>query len=162
MIQMDFLKVLHIGTNNNGVSTGSKWIECAGEKISSFSPVDGKLIGSVIAADKESYEKMIRTGEAAFKQWRMMPAPQRGEVVRQVGEALRKYKEPLGKLVSYEMGKSLQEGYGEVQEMIDICDFAVGLSRQLYGLSMHSERPGHRMYEQWHPLGIVGIISAFN
>jgi aldehyde dehydrogenase (NAD+) len=159
---MDFLKILHVESDNNGVSTGSKWIKPAGEKISSFSPVDGKLIGSVIAADKESYEKMIRTGESAFKQWRMMPAPQRGEVVRQVGEALRKYKEPLGKLVSYEMGKSLQEGYGEVQEMIDICDFAVGLSRQLYGLSMHSERPGHRMYEQWHPLGIVGIISAFN
>ena len=159
---MDFLKVLHIEADNSGVSTGSKWIKSTGEKISSFSPVDGKLIGSVIAADKESYEKIIHTAEAAFKQWRTIPAPQRGEIVRQVGEALRKYKEPLGKLVSYEMGKSLQEGYGEVQEMIDICDFAVGLSRQLYGLSMHSERPGHRMYEQWHPLGIVGIISAFN
>jgi L-aminoadipate-semialdehyde dehydrogenase len=159
---MDFLKILHVETDNNGVSTGSKWIKSTGEKISSLSPVDGKLIGSAIGADKESYEKIIQTAEAAFKQWRMMPAPQRGEIVRQVGEALRKYKEPLGKLVSYEMGKSLQEGYGEVQEMIDICDFAVGLSRQLYGLSMHSERPGHRMYEQWHPLGIVGIISAFN
>jgi len=159
---MDFLQILHIETDNNGVSTGSKWITSTGEKISSFSPVDGKLIGSVMAADKESYEKIIESAEAAFKQWRMMPAPQRGEIVRQVGEALRKYKEPLGKLVSYEMGKSLQEGYGEVQEMIDICDFAVGLSRQLYGLSMHSERPGHRMYEQWHPLGLVGIISAFN
>ncbi|HEY0040847.1 MAG TPA: aldehyde dehydrogenase family protein, partial [Flavisolibacter sp.] len=98
----------------------------------------------------------------AFLEWRMWPSPKRGEIVRQFGEALRKYKEPLGKLVSYEMGKSLQEGYGEVQEMIDICDFAVGLSRQLHGLTMHSERPGHRMYEQWHPLGIVGIISAFN
>src|SRR6186713_3351179 len=162
MIQMDFLKILHIETENNGVSTGGKWITSTGEKISSFSPVDGKLIGTVIAADKESYQKIIQSADAAFKQWRMMPAPQRGEIVRQVGEALRKYKEPLGKLVSYEMGKSLQEGYGEVQEMIDICDFAVGLSRQLYGLSMHSERPGHRMYEQWHPLGIVGIISAFN
>ncbi|HEV8271921.1 MAG TPA: aldehyde dehydrogenase family protein [Chitinophagaceae bacterium] len=159
---MDFLKILHVETDNNGVSTGCKWIKSTGEKISSLSPVDGKLIGSVTAADKESYEKIIKTAEAAFKQWRIMPAPQRGEIVRQVGEALRKYKEPLGKLVSYEMGKSLQEGYGEVQEMIDICDFAVGLSRQLYGLSMHSERPGHRMYEQWHPLGIVGIISAFN
>jgi len=159
---MDFLKILHIETENNGVSTGGKWITSTGEKISSFSPVDGKLIGTVIAADKESYQKIIQSADAAFKQWRMMPAPQRGEIVRQVGEALRKYKEPLGKLVSYEMGKSLQEGYGEVQEMIDICDFAVGLSRQLYGLSMHSERPGHRMYEQWHPLGIVGIISAFN
>ena len=159
---MDFLKVLHVEAANNGVSTGNKWIKSASEKINSFSPVDGKLIGSVTAADKDSYEKIINTAEAAFKHWRMIPAPQRGEIVRQVGEALRKYKEPLGKLVSYEMGKSLQEGYGEVQEMIDICDFAVGLSRQLYGLSMHSERPGHRMYEQWHPLGIVGIISAFN
>ncbi|HEX3166455.1 MAG TPA: aldehyde dehydrogenase family protein [Chitinophagaceae bacterium] len=159
---MDFLKILHVEADNKGASTGSKWIVSAGEKISSFSPVDGKSISSVVAADKESYEKIIQIAESAFKQWRMMPAPQRGEIVRQVGEALRKYKEPLGKLVSYEMGKSLQEGYGEVQEMIDICDFAVGLSRQLYGLSMHSERPGHRMYEQWHPLGIVGIISAFN
>ena len=159
---MDFLKELHVEADNSGVSTGSKWIKSTGEKINSFSPVDGKLIGSVTSVDKESYEKIIQTAEAAFKQWRMIPAPQRGEIVRQVGEALRKYKEPLGKLVSYEMGKSLQEGYGEVQEMIDICDFAVGLSRQLYGLSMHSERPGHRMYEQWHPLGIVGIISAFN
>jgi aldehyde dehydrogenase (NAD+) len=159
---MDFLKELHVEADNSGVSPGSKWIKSTGEKINSFSPVDGKLIGSVTSVDKESYEKIIQTAEAAFKQWRMIPAPQRGEIVRQVGEALRKYKEPLGKLVSYEMGKSLQEGYGEVQEMIDICDFAVGLSRQLYGLSMHSERPGHRMYEQWHPLGIVGIISAFN
>src|SRR6185436_11503315 len=106
--------------------------------------------------------KTIETAQQAFVHWRMMPAPARGEIVRQIGEALREYKEPLGKLVSYEMGKSLQEGYGEVQEMIDICDFAVGLSRQLYGLTMHSERPGHRMYEQWHPIGMVGIISAFN
>jgi aldehyde dehydrogenase (NAD+) len=159
---MDFLKTLHIDLNNQGVSTGNKWLSSTGEKIDSFSPVDGKLIGSVNAADKNSYEKIIQTAGEAFKKWRMIPAPQRGEIVRQIGEALRKYKEPLGKLVSYEMGKSLQEGYGEVQEMIDICDFAVGLSRQLYGLSMHSERPGHRMYEQWHPLGIVGIISAFN
>ena len=104
----------------------------------------------------------MATSQAAFKEWCMWPAPKRGEVVRQVGDALRKYKEPLGKLVSYEMGKSLQEGYGEVQEMIDICDLAVGMSRQLYGLTMHSERPRHRMYEQWHPLGIVGIISSFN
>ena len=159
---MDFLKSLHLESENNGVSTGNKWIKSTGEKIDSLSPVDGKLIGSVSTAEKSSYEKVIQTAETAFKKWRMIPAPQRGEIVRQVGEALRKYKEPLGKLVSYEMGKSLQEGYGEVQEMIDICDFAVGLSRQLYGLSMHSERPGHRMYEQWHPLGVVGIISAFN
>jgi aldehyde dehydrogenase (NAD+) len=159
---MDFLKALHVEQINAGASTGIKWLKTSGEKIDSFSPVDGKLVGSVLSADKESYERIIQTAEEAFKQWRLIPAPRRGEIVRQIGEALRQYKEPLGKLVSYEMGKSLQEGYGEVQEMIDICDFAVGLSRQLYGLSMHSERPGHRMYEQWHPLGIVGIISAFN
>ena len=159
---MEFLKTLNILSDNHGCATGSVWIKSAGEKIDSFSPVDGKLIGSVMASDKKSYEAVIQAAETAFKEWRLKPAPQRGEIVRQIGEALRHYKEPLGKLVSYEMGKSLQEGYGEVQEMIDICDFAVGLSRQLYGLSMHSERPGHRMYEQWHPLGIVGIISAFN
>ena len=159
---MDFLKTLRIQSQNAGVSTGIKWIKSKGETIDSFSPVDGKLIASVTSTDKESYEKVIKTSLNAFKEWRMMPAPKRGEIVRQIGEALRHYKEPLGKLVSYEMGKSLQEGYGEVQEMIDICDLAVGLSRQLYGLSMHSERSNHRMYEQWHPLGIVGIISAFN
>jgi aldehyde dehydrogenase (NAD+) len=159
---MDFLKTLGIESNNKGVSTGTQWIASTGGTIDSFSPVDGKLIASVSTADKESYEAVIKKAEEAFKTWRLMPAPKRGEIVRQVGEALRHYKEPLGKLVSYEMGKSLQEGYGEVQEMIDICDFAVGLSRQLHGLTMHSERPGHRMYEQYHPLGIVGIISAFN
>ncbi len=159
---MDFLKILKVETNNQGVSTGTKWITTKGETIDSISPVDGKKIGSVTAADKESYEAVIKKAEKAFLTWRTMPAPKRGEIVRQVGEALRQYKEPLGKLVSYEMGKSLQEGYGEVQEMIDICDFAVGLSRQLHGLTMHSERPAHRMYEQYHPLGIVGIISAFN
>jgi aldehyde dehydrogenase (NAD+) len=159
---MDFLKILQIEKNNEGVSTGNKWIKSKGEKINSFSPVDGKLIGTITAADKESYDKSIAAAQKAFAEWRMVPAPKRGEIVRQIGEALRQYKEPLGRLVSYEMGKSLQEGYGEVQEMIDICDFAVGLSRQLYGLTMHSERPAHRMYEQWHPLGIVGIISAFN
>ncbi|MET0394044.1 MAG: aldehyde dehydrogenase family protein [Chitinophagaceae bacterium] len=159
---MEFLQALRIGQNNAGVSTGADWLPSAGGSISSFSPVDGQLIAEVAAADKDSYEKVIRKAEEAFAQWRLWPAPKRGEVVRQIGEALRKHKEPLGRLVSYEMGKSLQEGYGEVQEMIDICDFAVGLSRQLYGLTMHSERPGHRMYEQYHPLGIVGIISAFN
>ena len=159
---MDFLKTLGIESTNKGVSTGTQWINSTGETIDSFSPVDGKKIGTVIAADKNSYETVIKKAEEAFITWRLMPAPKRGEIVRQVGEALRKYKEPLGKLVSYEMGKSLQEGYGEVQEMIDICDFAVGLSRQLHGFTMHSERPGHRMYEQYHPLGIVGIISAFN
>jgi aldehyde dehydrogenase (NAD+) len=159
---MDFLKILNIQSKNNGVSTGQQWMKSRGDVIDSCSPVDGKLIGSVTSADKNSYEAVVKKAGQAFMQWRLMPAPKRGEIVRQVGEALRQYKEPLGKLVSYEMGKSLQEGYGEVQEMIDICDFAVGLSRQLYGLTMHSERLGHRMYEQYHPLGIVGIISAFN
>ncbi|MBK6990826.1 MAG: aldehyde dehydrogenase family protein [Chitinophagaceae bacterium] len=159
---MDFLKTLGVNTSNKGISTGTKWIDSSGETIDSYSPVDGKKIGSVIAADKAGYEAVVNKAQEAFKTWRLMPAPQRGEIVRQIGDALRKNKEPLGKLVSYEMGKSLQEGLGEVQEMIDICDFAVGLSRQLHGLTMHSERPGHRMYEQYHPLGIVGIISAFN
>jgi aldehyde dehydrogenase (NAD+) len=159
---MDFLKSLGIESINKGVSTGTKWVESKGETIDSFSPVDGKKIGSVISADKNSYEAVVKKASEAFIIWRQMPAPKRGEIVRQIGEALRQHKESLGKLVSYEMGKSLQEGYGEVQEMIDICDFAVGLSRQLHGLTMHSERPGHRMYEQYHPLGIVGIISAFN
>lgn len=161
-IAMEFLKTLHIKEANPGVSTGKEWISSKGETISSFSPVDGKLIGTVVAADREAYDAVVKKAGEAFKEWRTWPAPKRGEVVRQIGEALRRYKEPLGKLVSYEMGKSLQEGYGEVQEMIDICDFAVGLSRQLHGFTMHSERPGHRMYEQYHPLGIVGIISAFN
>lgn len=159
---MEFLKELGIEATNAGVSTGSVWLSSTGTAIDSFSPADGKKIGSVTAADTASYEQLIAKAQEAFAVWRLWPAPKRGEIVRQVGEALRVYKEPLGKLVSYEMGKSLQEGYGEVQEMIDICDFAVGLSRQLYGLTMHSERPAHRMYEQWHPLGIVGIISAFN
>ncbi len=159
---MDFLKTLGIESTNKGVSTGTQWLPSTGKTIDSFSPVDGKKIGSVTTANKESYEAVMKKAEEAFKTWRLVPAPKRGEIVRQIGEALRKYKEPLGKLVSYEMGKSLQEGYGEVQEMIDICDFAVGLSRQLHGLTMHSERPGHRMYEQYHPLGIVGIISSFN
>ncbi|MFT3907910.1 MAG: aldehyde dehydrogenase family protein [Ferruginibacter sp.] len=159
---MDFLKTLNIQAQNAGVSTGSAWIKSKGEKIVSSSPVDGKLIGTVTGADRAAYDAVITKAQEAFQTWRTMPAPHRGEIVRQVGMELRKYKEPLGKLVSYEMGKSLQEGYGEVQEMIDICDFAVGLSRQLHGLTMHSERPGHRMYEQYHPLGLVGIISAFN
>jgi aldehyde dehydrogenase (NAD+) len=158
----DYLQLLGLKKINDGVSTGSRSIATNGAVIESYSPVDGKLIGSVTTADKDSYEKVISKAEEAFKEWRTWPAPKRGEVVRQVGEALRQHKESLGKLVSYEMGKSLQEGLGEVQEMIDICDFAVGLSRQLHGLTMHSERPGHRMYEQYHPLGIVGIISAFN
>jgi len=158
----DILQQLGITENYNGASTGSNWVKSRGKIIASFSPVDGKKIADVVSADAEAYDQVINTASKAFLEWRLWPSPKRGDVVRQFAEALRKYKEPLGKLVSYEMGKSLQEGYGEVQEMIDICDFAVGLSRQLHGLTMHSERPGHRMYEQWHPLGIVGIISAFN
>ena len=154
------LKQLGINEVNNGTSTGSDWFS-SGEEISSYSPVDGQLIAKVKTTTKDDYEKVVTTASSAFKTWRKMPAPQRGEVVRQFNEELRRLKEPLGKLVSYEMGKSYQEGLGEVQEMIDICDFAVGLSRQLHGLTMHSERPGHRMYEQYHPLGVVGIISAF-
>jgi aldehyde dehydrogenase (NAD+) len=145
-----------------GTSTGSKWLESQAEGLESLSPVDGKRIGIVTQTDRTAYDQVVSAAQEAWKVWRSWPAPRRGEVVRQIGEALRRKKEPLGRLVSYEMGKSLQEGYGEVQEMIDICDFAVGLSRQLHGLTMHSERPAHRMYEQWHPLGVVGIISAFN
>lgn len=146
---------------NLGTSTGQESF-ANGRIIESYSPVDGTLIGKVQASTKEDYQAAMKKAEEAFKTWRMVPAPKRGEIVRQMGEELRKNKEALGQLVSYEMGKSLQEGLGEVQEMIDICDFAVGLSRQLYGLTMHSERPMHRMYEQWHPLGVVGVISAFN
>ena len=156
-----FLKKLDLKKKNPGCSTGRKFYDSK-EHIDSYSPVDGKYIGSVSVTTKAQYERVMAQADKAFKTWRLMPAPQRGEIVRQIGEALRKNKDNLGRLVSYEMGKSLQEGWGEVQEMIDICDFAVGLSRQLYGLTMHSERPGHRMYEQYHPLGIVGIISAFN
>jgi aldehyde dehydrogenase (NAD+) len=159
---MQFLQELKIQKENEGSSTGAKWIQSKGEMISSFSPVDNQLIGAVVTTDQAAYDQVIETAQHAFIEWRNWPAPKRGEVVRQLGEALRKDKAALGQLVSYEMGKSLQEGLGEVQEMIDICDFAVGLSRQLYGLTMHSERPSHRMYEQWHPMGIVGIISAFN
>jgi aldehyde dehydrogenase (NAD+) len=159
---MKFLAQLKIQKNNNGISTGLQWPKAKGEIINSFSPVDGKLIAAVTAADKNNYDAVITKAQKAFNEWRQWPAPKRGEVVRQIGEELRKNKQPLGELVSYEMGKSLQEGLGEVQEMIDICDFAVGLSRQLHGLTMHSERPGHRMYEQYHPLGIVGVIAAFN
>lgn len=158
---ISLLKNLGIEQVNAGTSTGRKWI--AGTSlIASFSPVDGELVGSVETTTRDAYDQVIEKAQEAFKTWRKMPAPQRGEIIRQIGEELRKHKSDLGRLVSYEMGKSLQEGLGEVQEMIDICDFAVGLSRQLYGLTMHSERPNHRMYEQWHPIGIVGIISAFN
>jgi aldehyde dehydrogenase (NAD+) len=153
---------LGVQETNLGVSTGSQWIKTSGEYINSVSPVDGKVIGTVQSADEQSFNTVVNAALEAFMTWRLMPAPKRGEIVRQIGEELRLQKEALGKLVSYEMGKSYQEGLGEVQEMIDICDFAVGLSRQLHGLTMHSERPQHRMYEQYHPLGVVGIISAFN
>lgn len=159
--EFDFLRKLGLKQSNHGTSTG---LESFGSRksIKSYSPTNGTFIGSVSVTTREQYEAVVAKAQEAFVVWREMPAPKRGEIVRQYGDELRKFKDPLGRLVSYEMGKSLQEGLGEVQEMIDICDFAVGLSRQLYGLTMHSERPSHRMYEQWHPLGIVGIISAFN
>ena len=160
---MDIQKILGslgVEANNSGAAIGAKWLTTSENQIVSTSPVDGQVIGTVTAATEKEYETCIQSAQEAFSNWRMLP--QRGEIVRQFGEALRAKKEDLGALVSYEMGKSYQEGLGEVQEMIDICDFAVGLSRQLHGLTMHSERPMHRMYEQYHPIGIVGIISAFN
>lgn len=162
-IELGFLKELKLQSKNPGVSTGSEWFgSTAHGSFESLSPVDGQSIGHVYKASRADYEKMMATAQKAAPQWQAIPAPRRGEIVRQIGQKLRETKSALGKLVAYEMGKSLQEGLGEVQEMIDICDFAVGLSRQLHGLTMHSERPSHRMYEQWHPLGLVGIISAFN
>ncbi len=160
---MEFLKQLGIEEVNYGACTGREWKKSEGAGILEiYSPGSGEKIGMVHQASEADYEEMVAKASEAFLYWRDVPAPKRGEIVRQIGEELRKYKDPLGRLVSYEMGKSLQEGWGEVQEMIDICDFAVGLSRQLYGLTMHSERKDHRMYEQWHPLGIVCTISAFN
>jgi aldehyde dehydrogenase (NAD+) len=160
-MNLEFLTNLGIKAQNAGTSSGRD-SQHSDAYITSFSPVTGREIGQVSITTKEQYESVMAHAQKAWEYWRMVPAPKRGEIVRQYGDLLREYKDDLGKLVSYEMGKSLQEGLGEVQEMIDICDFAVGLSRQLYGLTMHSERPLHRMYEQWHPLGIVGIISAFN
>jgi aldehyde dehydrogenase (NAD+) len=160
---MNFLETLGIKDINHGTSTGTKHFSTDDATVKEiYSPVDGQLIGKVKYTTAAEYESVISASQSAYPEWRKMPAPKRGEIVRQYGNLLREYKEPLGKLVSYEMGKSYQEGLGEVQEMIDICDFAVGLSRQLHGFTMHSERPNHRMYEQWHPIGIVGIISAFN
>jgi aldehyde dehydrogenase (NAD+) len=156
------LQSLNIAALNQGTATGLTWLKGDSEKIKSYSPVDGKMIAEVLITSKDNYDLVIDKSVEAFNAWRLWPAPKRGAVVRQIGEALRHKREELGKLVSYEMGKSLQEGIGEVQEMIDICDYATGLSRQLYGMTTHSERPGHRMFEQWHPLGVVGIISAFN
>jgi L-aminoadipate-semialdehyde dehydrogenase len=163
LIKHDFIEQLGIKEKNYGSSTGQDWIETSGNgELKIYSPTNGELIALVNQASEDDYEKIINTAEKAFKVWRKIPAPKRGEVVRQIGLKLRENKTPLGTLVSYEMGKSLQEGLGEVQEMIDICDFAVGQSRQLYGFTMASERPDHRMYDQYHPLGIVGTISAFN
>ena len=160
---MEFLKQLGIKDKNFGSSTGLKWSETTDQgELRIHSPADGKYIASVYQASQADFNAVVIQAHEAFKQWRRIPAPKRGEIVRRIGMKLREYKDPLGKLVSYEMGKSLQEGWGEVQEMIDICDFAVGLSRQLYGFTMMSERPNHRMYDQYHPLGIVGTISAFN
>ncbi len=155
------LKQLGIHPTNPGTSTGLEFHNSS-TLITSYSPTNGEKIAQVSETTPEQYEAVIQKAQSAFKEWRTVPAPKRGELVRRFGDILREYKEPLGQLVSYEMGKSYQEGLGEVQEMIDICEFAVGLSRQLHGLTMHSERPDHRMYEQYHPLGIVGIISAFN
>lgn len=159
----EFLSTLGIQEENSGTSTGQEFLSGpSNEKIKSHTPIDGSEIAEVTVTSKKEYDRVVESSEEAFKTWRMTPAPERGEIVRQIGLKLREYKEPLGKLVSYEMGKIYQEGLGEVQEMIDICDFAVGQSRMLYGKTMHSERPAHRMYEQYHPLGPVGVISAFN
>ncbi|MCU4176194.1 L-piperidine-6-carboxylate dehydrogenase [Carboxylicivirga sp. N1Y90] len=158
----DALKEIGIDKVNPGICTGTEWKNTTGDILTSFSPADGKEIGGVQQALNSDYKEVIEKAKGAFKEWRMVPAPVRGELVRQLGDELRKYKEPLGKIVSYEMGKIYQEGLGEVQEMIDICDFAVGQSRQLYGITTHSERVRHRMYDQYHPLGIVGVVSAFN
>ncbi|HKL18841.1 MAG TPA: aldehyde dehydrogenase family protein [Halalkalibaculum sp.] len=160
---MEFLKNLGIDEINPGTSTGQEFLgKDNTDDIASHTPVDGSEIARTTITSRDDYDRVVEKAGEAFKDWRMVPAPERGEIVRQIGLELRAHKEDLGRLVSYEMGKIYQEGLGEVQEMIDICDFAVGLSRQLYGKTMQSERPQHRMYEQWHPLGICGIISAFN
>jgi aldehyde dehydrogenase (NAD+) len=162
-VHMKFLNELGINAINYGASTGINWVETKSNgQFDISSPADGEAIASVYKCSSEDYEHVMNTAQAAFKVWRKVPAPHRGEIVRQIGNKLRDFKQPLGELVAYEMGKSLQEGLGEVQEMIDICDFAVGLSRQLDGSTLHSERPLHRMYDQYHPLGIVGVVSAFN
>jgi aldehyde dehydrogenase (NAD+) len=158
----DFLKELGLSGVNSGVY-GKGWVEHpGGGELTSYSPTSEEPVGKVLQGDDNDYEAVVAAAQERFLSWRMVPAPQRGEIVRQLGEELRKYKRPLGKLIAFEMGKILSEGEGEVQEAIDIADFAVGLSRQLYGLSMHSERARHRMYEQWHPLGVIGIVTAFN
>jgi aldehyde dehydrogenase (NAD+) len=158
----DFLKTLGIEKTNRGGCTGQEWLRGNAGEIDSISPVDGQVIAAARQIDESEYDAIVLKAQRAFETWRMVPAPRRGEIVRQIGLKLRDHKKPLGRLVSLEMGKILPEGEGEVQEMIDIADFAVGVSRQLYGLTTHSERPAHRMYEQWHPLGTIGIITAFN
>jgi aldehyde dehydrogenase (NAD+) len=157
----NILEKFDLNDEQPGAGTGS-WLSCGGEILESVSPINGQAIGKVRCANQEDYEKVVANAVAAFREWREVPAPKRGEVVRQIGNALRAHKEDLGALVSLEVGKIRGEGAGEVQEMIDIADFAVGQSRMLYGLSMHSERPSHRMYEQWHPIGPVGVITSFN
>ncbi|MBN2281261.1 MAG: aldehyde dehydrogenase family protein [Candidatus Marinimicrobia bacterium] len=163
-MKYDFLEKLGIQEINYGATTGSSsgWIKTAGKELISYSPINGEVIAKVIQAEKKDYEEIIKKSSEAFKKWRMMPAPLRGQIVREIADALREYKEPLGQLVTLEMGKIRAEGLGEVQEMIDIADFAVGQSRMLYGFTMHSERPEHRMFDQYHPYGIVGVITAFN
>ena len=157
----DILKSLGIAAVNPGAATGD-WISTHGPELISYSPIDGQELARVRTAQRQDLETVLHAATQAWATWRMMPAPQRGGIVREIGLELREHLDNLGALVSLEMGKILPEGRGEVQEMIDVADFAVGLSRQLYGLTMHSERPGHRMYEQWHPLGHIGVISAFN
>jgi len=156
----DFLKRLGIEGENLG-GFGGEWLG-SGPVLEVITPIDGSRIGTVKQVTEQEYDRIVEHAHAAFLKWRELPAPKRGEVVRQLGNRLRDVKKELGTLVTFEMGKIIAEGEGEVQEMIDICDFATGLSRQLYGLTMHSERPQHRMYEQWHPLGVVGVISSFN
>ncbi|MGE5488907.1 MAG: aldehyde dehydrogenase family protein, partial [bacterium] len=156
------LERLGIEPVNSGAGWGEWIAEPGGGELVSVSPVDGSAIARVRQASADDYGEIMRHASETFLRWRMLPAPKRGGIVREIGDELRRRKDDLGALVSLEMGKILAEGRGEVQEMIDIADFAVGLSRQLYGLTMHSERPGHRMYEQWHPLGVVGVITAFN
>ena len=158
------LEKLGLREINPGACIGpEQWIEDPdGDLLVSYNPTTGEPLAKVIQASPSTYEKVAASAHREFQSWRGVPAPKRGQVVRDLGDAIREFKEPLGDLVSLEMGKIRPEGHGEVQEMIDVCDFAVGLSRQLYGLTMPSERPGHRMYEQWHPLGVVGVITAFN
>lgn len=158
----EILKKLQIEPENYGACYG-EWIENKNSKVlASYSPIDGRLLAKVYQASEKDYEDVVSVAQKTFKYWRMVPAPKRGEIMRQFGEELRAYKKELGALISIEMGKIRAEGEGEVQEIIDVCDFAVGLSRQLYGLTIQSEREKHRMMEQWHPLGVIGVVTAFN